>query len=78
MEHDDPRPRTAEAIMALPIGPAFGMREEVIEGRTIRRPIAPDVVAIFHEEHDIISVADGQGIWMLGRYADGRWFRRRV
>ncbi len=71
---EQPGPRTLGEFFALPEGPAFGMR---IEGR-IQTPVAPHVVAFFADPDMIISNVDGDGErWTLGRYNDGRWFRRR-
>lgn len=42
-------------------------------------PIAPQVVATWHEESDILGYTDNEGVaWALGQYADGSWFRRRA
>jgi hypothetical protein len=75
---DIDRPRTAAQLRALPIGPAFGMREDVVNGQLERRPIAPACVAVYSEATDPISWVDADGAWMLGRYADGSWFRQRM
>lgn len=77
MMEDHPRPRTAEEIMALPVF-GFGMTERVIDGVTYRVPTMPAVQIVFHGPNDIVCCADETGAWMLGRYADGRWFRRRM
>ena len=78
MTTDHPRPRTAEEILALPIGPAFGTEERLIDGVLRRCPVMVPVVAVYHGPTDIISCSDDTGMWMLGRYADGRWFRQRM
>lgn len=43
-------------------------------------PVArPVVVPPLGEEDDIVSYRDEDGVhWMLGRYADGAWFRKRM
>jgi hypothetical protein len=75
---DDARPRTVDEILALPIGPAFGIDERLIDGVVRLVLVVPEVVAVFHGEHDVMMCADATGTtWILARYADGRWFRRR-
>lgn len=72
-----PRPRTAEEILALPIF-GWGITERVIDGTLYRVRTMPAVMCVFSEPSDIMSVTDHEGTWMLGRYADGRWFRRQI
>jgi hypothetical protein len=72
------RPRTAHELNALPEGPAFGEGECIINGQLCRVPIAREVVAIYHDEDDIISWLGPDGErWMIGRYVDGTWFKQR-
>ena len=72
------RPTTAEELLALPIGPAFGQRTTTINGKTVNVPIAPHVQAVFHGDDDLVSACDQDGNrWSLGRYASGEWFRSR-
>lgn len=56
-----------------------GKRINVVVGCSkVMTPIAPDVVATYADETDVIAYVDADGIgWTLGRYADGRWFRQR-
>lgn len=44
---------------------------------SITIPVVPEMVAFYSDPTDIVSVTDGEAAWMLGRYADGSWFRRR-
>lgn len=61
------RPRTAEACNALPEGPAFGETQRLINGQMRRVPVAPELVAIYHGETDIISWQDANGEgWQIG------------
>lgn len=72
------RPRTREAFLALPEGGGFGTTERLIDGVLRTIPVMPATVAIYHSETDIISCVDDNGVrWSIGRYADGRWFKRR-
>lgn len=76
---DKPKPRTAEEIAALPIGPAFGVEERVIDGRTVRVPVFHGSVCVYHDEKDPIGYCDSDGVlWLLRCYADGTWFRQRA
>lgn len=69
-----PRPRTTEEFMALPIGPEFGIDHRMIDGVLRRCPVMMPIVAVYHGPEDIVSC----GPWVIGRYADGRWFRSRL
>ena len=72
-------PRTAEALLALPEGGGFGSEERVIDGKTWRIPIAPDLVSFFVEPDTVMLARDRDGQrWRLVQYADGRWCRMRV
>ena len=65
-----------DAIPEEPTG--FGMVEEVIDGKTIRRPVAPNLGVLYHGPDDPISVIDHDGQrWMIGRVDDGRLVKRR-
>lgn len=69
---------TLDEMKALPEGPAFGSIIKVINGETVHVPVAPDVVAYFVEPDQLQSWTDETGSWMLGRYRDGSWFRKRM
>jgi hypothetical protein len=72
------KPCTVAEIAALPEGGGFGIEERVIDGVLRRVPVAPDLAAIYHDEHDVIGYVDGDGVrWRLGQYRNGQWFRRR-
>jgi hypothetical protein len=72
------RPRTVDQFFALPEGPGFGREKRCINGFTVLVPVAPEMVAFWSEDEDVISCLDYDGIrWTLGRYADGSWFRHR-
>lgn len=76
---DDSKPRSAEAILALPKGQLFSYEDRMVDGQLVRSVSEVPTVAIFHEDTDPIHVFDAEGqAWKLGRYADGRWFRRRA
>ena len=66
-----------DAIPEEPSG--FGMTEEVIDGKTIRRPVAPNLGALYHAPDDpAVSAIDHDGQrWMIGR-VDGRLVKRRA
>jgi hypothetical protein len=68
------RPRTAEDIMALPIGPAFSTVEKIIDGKKVRVPVAPRTKVTFFGDDDIRACKDGNTWWVIGEYADGSWF----
>ena len=73
------KPRTAEEIAALPIGPTFGTEIRVFDGKKVMVPVARPVKAIWFEEDEAQAYFDQAGvIWTLGQYDDGRWFRRRA
>ena len=69
---------TVQEMQALPIGPEFGMRTEIIDGRKMNIPVAPDVVASFVGEDEPMGYSDETGVWAVGQYRDGSWFRRLV
>lgn len=72
------RPRTAEEMAALPVGPEFGQTTRVIDGREARIPVMRAVQVFWSEDADILGYTDSHGQqWHLGCYADGQWFRRR-
>lgn len=72
------RPRTPEDMAALPIGPEFGQDERVIDGRTVRVPVMRALAASWANEDAPVGYRDADGLWVLGQYADGQWFRRRA
>ncbi len=71
-------PKTIEEMQALPIGPAFGFVTRVIDGEKMRVPVAPATKATWFEEDQPMGYSDETGLWSLGQYADGSWYRRRV
>lgn len=58
------RPNTQAELDALPEDSSWDMS---------------NVGAVFHDDDDIIEwlCADGH-LWRIGRYLDGRWYKRRV
>lgn len=70
-------PTTDEDRAALPIGPTFGYELREIDGRTLKCPIMEPTVAFFVDDTVAMQWADADGNWALGRYASGRWFKRR-
>jgi hypothetical protein len=74
----DNRPQTVEEFAALPVGPIIA-EDRIIDGQKVTMPVMPKVMAIYHNETDLISYLDDDGsVWTLGRYTDGRWFRWRA
>lgn len=72
------QPRTAAEILALPEGGGFGQRIEERDGKRVAIPIQDPEMCVFSEPDDVLFCADENGdYWKLGRYADGRWFRKR-
>jgi hypothetical protein len=71
------RPATIEEMKALPIGPAFGTTEKIIDGKKVRLPVAPQMKASFFGNGDLMGYTDETGIWSIAQYADGTWFRQR-
>jgi hypothetical protein len=73
------RPRTAEDIMALPVGPAFSFKDKIIDGKRWQIPVAPALKASFFGGDDLMAAKaeDGQW-WSIGEYADGSWYRHRM
>lgn len=55
-----------------------GARVKLSDGsRRYCRPVMPDVIAYHSEPDDPIAWVDDGGAWLLGRYADGSWFKQR-
>jgi hypothetical protein len=83
---DDVPPRTDAEFWALPEGGGFGSEVREIDGRRVRVPIAPDLVAFWVDDTGgrdgkpvVRSLVDANGdAWRLERYANGRWCRRFV
>jgi hypothetical protein len=72
------RPRTVDEIAALPIGPAFGQVTMVVNGKTLKAPVMEPVDLFWSDDDDVLGYTDSDGAaWMLGRYANGEWFKRR-
>lgn len=68
-------PKTPEEFDALPVGGEFGQRTE--NGITV--PVVPDVMTYYASPDTIVSRIDEfGGRWILGRYANGTWFKRRM
>lgn len=57
-----------------------GKRLNIVVGcNSVKIPIMPEVVAQMVEDNDILGYTGTDGIhWILGLYADGRWFRQRA
>jgi hypothetical protein len=55
-------PTTREEFVMLPIGPEQGRK----------------VGAYFAADNTIISAVIDDECWMLGKYVDGQWYRKRV
>ena len=73
------RPKNAEQLLALPEGPEFGVAEfgPVAGSGPFKVPVAPQLIAFYSGPDDVLSATDAWGYrWKLGRYSDGRWFRR--
>ncbi len=69
-------PTTAARFMTLPVCDGFSAEDRLIDGRRVRVPVAPDLVAFTADDDTVMMCvdADGQG-WRLARYADGTWTR---
>ncbi len=71
-------PTTAEAFLALPVGGGFGMREMVIDGKTVNAVVPEHVSLVFVPEGVPMRWMDADGQkWKLGRLPDGRLCRVR-
>lgn len=72
------RPQTVEDMQALPVGPAFGMKEHVIDGKLYRVPFPQPTKATWFADDEPMGYTDDTGNWQIGQYADGSWYRRRM
>jgi hypothetical protein len=56
----------------------FGMREETIDGRTVRIPVAPRLGPLYQGENDVMFVRDVNGVaWTTG-WDSGVLVKRRI
>ena len=70
-------PKTADELLALPIGPAFGSEERIIDGRLRIVPIAQAMRAFVIADDMALLAVDAAGDrWSVGQYADGNYYRR--
>lgn len=72
---------TQAELDALPETGRFGIVEEEIDGKIVRRPVLHDVGVLWHGDGEdaIISVLDVHGQrWMLGYGPDGVYYKRRL
>ena len=70
---------TLQECMALPEFEGFGVTEKVIDGVRIRVPTMGRPIGAMFVSDDTPLVwfePDGSS-WMLGRYQDGAYFKRR-
>ena len=74
----DSYPRSEADVLALPIGPAFSSREMMCDGRKVIVPVMSSIQAFFVEPDMVLMASNAKGRWTIGRYADGRYFRRRA
>ena len=79
-EYDVARYEITDADRRRGYAEISGGRYEIVHSQIqfIEIPIAPEIASFWSEQDDTISWVDVSGAWVLGRYADGRWFKKRV
>ena len=71
-------PKTAEAVMALPIGSMLRVKEVVVDGRRMSRPVIEPARCRTMAPDDIAFVVDEDGsAWRPEQRNDGSWYRTR-
>lgn len=67
---------TQDELDALPECGGIGIREEVIDGRTIKIPFVRESFALYHAPDDPVIVVDRNGTaWSVG-WANGVKYKR--